>query len=235
MVSPRVVEMDHEKIGERAVKSYNESMRHLRDKCRLQTELLLKSRIDLGCALEIGPGPGYEGLEWLRKTDDTILKGLDTSEEMVYLARKNAQDYGLAHRAEYFVGDAGSIPFADSRFDAVFSINSLHKWHCPKKIFDEIFRVLRPGGRYFISDLRRDMNPLMSWFIRLNQPGKPEEIRSGFVKSVNASYTLPEIRDLLAETKLRGWKVEKTPIRVVISGRKEYNLEKIPVSVIIAH
>jgi len=72
----------------------------------LQTESLLKSRIDLGCALEIGPGPGYEGREWLRRTEDTTLKGLDIRQDMVVLARENVNNWGLNGRAEYYVGDA---------------------------------------------------------------------------------------------------------------------------------
>jgi ubiquinone/menaquinone biosynthesis C-methylase UbiE len=49
------------------------------------------------------------------------LKGLDISEEMVALATKNARDYGLESRAEYFVGDASSIPLAMAI--------SMQSWH----------------------------------------------------------------------------------------------------------
>jgi ubiquinone/menaquinone biosynthesis C-methylase UbiE len=156
MAKPRVVETNHGIVGKEIAKAYDISMRHLRDKGRLQTDSILKSRIDLGSVLEIGPGPGYEGLEWLNKTEDTTLKGLDISKEMTALAMKNAQDYELTDRAKYFLGDASSIPFEDGYFDAVFSTNSLHEWALPMQTFDEIHRVLRPGGRYFISDLRRD-------------------------------------------------------------------------------
>ncbi len=224
MVKPRVVETDHGIKGEEAVKAYDVSMRRLRDKGMLQTDSILNSRLDLGCALEIGPGPGYQGLEWLKKTEDTTLKGLDISEEMVALATKNARDYGLESRAEYFVGDASSIPFGDGYFDAVISTNSLHEWSRPREIFNEIYRVLRPGGKYFISDLRRDMSPLMKWFILL-QPAsvRSAKMRSGFTSSVNASYTLSEIPELLANTKLQGWRAKQNLIYIVVSGKKAYN------------
>ncbi len=224
MVKPRVVETDHGIVGEDAVRDYDISMRRLRDKGMLQTESILNSRVDLGCALEIGPGPGYQGLEWLKKTEDTTLKGLDISEEMVALAKKNAKDYGLESRAKYFVGDASHIPFGESYFDAVISTNSLHEWSYPKETFNEICRVLRPGGKYFISDLRRDMSPLMKWFILL-QPAsvRSEKMRSGFTSSVNASYTLPELQELLANTNLQGWRVSQNLLYIVISGKKAYN------------
>ena len=215
--------MDQWKASEEPAKAYDLYMRHQRDGCRLQTESILRSRIDLGCALEIGPGPGYEGLEWLMKTEDTTLIGLDICEDMVALARKNARDYGLEKRAEYCVGDAGKIPYAKGRFDAVFSINSLHEWAQPEKVFDEIERVLRPGGKYLICDLRRDMNPVIKFFNYLCPSRTQKEIRNGFISAVDASYTLQETTNLLAETKLEGWKAEQSSQNIIISGRKEYN------------
>lgn len=223
MAKPRVAETNHGMVGEEIAKAYDISMRHLRDKGRLQTDSILKSRIDLGSALEIGPGPGYEGLEWLNKTEDTTLKGLDISKEMTALAMKNAEDYELTDRAKYFLGDASSIPFEDGYFDAVFSTNSLHEWALPMQTFDEIHRVLRPGGRYFISDLRRDMNPLVKRFILLSQPVKSEKMQLGFISSVNAAYTLSEIQKMLAKTRLQDWKAEQKLFYITISGRKAYS------------
>lgn len=223
MVKPRAVEASPRIVGEEAVKAYDASMRSLRDKGLLQIESILGSRLDLGCALEIGSGPGYVGLEWLKKTEDTGLKGLDISKEMTALAIKNARDYGLEDRAEYITGDASRLSFKSSYFDAVFSTNSLHEWVHPHETFNEIYRILRPGGKYFISDLRRDMSLMVRWFISLSQPVRSAETRAGFFSSVNASYTLPEMQELLAETNLQGWRTEQNLLYIIVSGRKSYN------------
>ncbi len=225
MVKTRAVETNIGIVGDEAVRAYDASMRYLRDKGQLQTDSILKARIDMGRALEIGPGPGYEGLEWLKRTEDTTLKGLDISGEMIAMAIKNAKDYDLSGRAEYFYGDACCIPFKNGHFDAVFSINSLHEWESPIPTFNEIHRVLCPGGRYFISDLRRDMNPMAKWFIRLSQPAKSKKMQSGFVSSVNASYTLPELQTMLKESRLQECSVEQNLIHIIISGRKPYNTD----------
>ena len=106
--------------GAVTVQHYDQLMRRLRDRGFLDTDLLLDAHIRRGRCLEIGPGPGYLGLEWLKATEDTILQGLDISAEMLTVARKNAQDYGLASRASYVEGRAQAMPFDDGAFDAAF-------------------------------------------------------------------------------------------------------------------
>jgi len=145
---------------------------------------------------------------------------------MVALATKNAKDHGLDSRAEYLVGDAGNIPFRDGYFDAVFSTNTLHEWISPEVVFDEIYRVLRPGGKYFISDLRRDMNPITRWFIVYCQPKDPKEYREGLVRSINSSYTLSEVGAIMAKTQLKDWKAEQTSSQIIILGRSTFNGSK---------
>jgi ubiquinone/menaquinone biosynthesis C-methylase UbiE len=218
MVKPRIVETDQGITGEFNTQAYDQMMRRLRDKGWMETDLIIKEGISSGLALEVGPGPGYLGLEWLKKTQGTTLKGLDISEDMIALAQKNATEYGLTDRVNYVKGDARKMPFDNDHFDAVFSNGSLHEWAHPVEILSEIGRVLKPGGRYVISDLRRDMNPLMKWFLWIMT--KPRAMRSGLVSSINASYILPEAEGLLAKTSLRGWHASKNFLGIVISGQK---------------
>jgi ubiquinone/menaquinone biosynthesis C-methylase UbiE len=218
MVKPRIVETDEGITGEFNTQAYDQMMRRLRDKGWMETDLITKEGISSGLALEVGPGPGYLGLEWLKKTQNTSLKGLDISEDMIGLAQRNATAYGLTDRVNYVKGDARKMPFDDKHFDAAFSNGSLHEWAHPMEILNEIGRVLKPGGRYVISDLRRDMNPLMKWFLWINT--QPKEMRSGLVSSINASYILPEAKDLLAKTSLPGWQASKNFLGIVISGQK---------------
>ena len=143
MTKTRIPETDHGIQGEITVAQYDQMQRSLRDRGWIETSSLLKYGIVNGQALEIGPGPGYLGLEWLKQTKDTCLVGLDISPDMQSLAQRNAQIYGLIDRTEYRLGNCDQIPIDDNTFDAVFTSGSLHEWANPCGAFDEIWRVLK--------------------------------------------------------------------------------------------
>jgi len=218
MTKPRVVETAEGIQGDFDVRVYDRMMRRMRDKGWLQTREILKAGIDRGLALEVGPGPAYLGLEWLKKSTGTSLKAVEISPAMIEIARRNAREYAFSDRVEYVKGDAGKIPFDDNLFDGAFTNGSLHEWADPKTVFNEIHRVLKPGGRYCVSDLRRDMHPLVKWFMRTVT--KPKEIRPGLRSSIAAAYLVEEIEALLQECLPGGYRVEKKAMGLVITGTK---------------
>jgi ubiquinone/menaquinone biosynthesis C-methylase UbiE len=214
----RVPETDQGITGEFTTHSYDKMMRRLRDRGWMETGLIIKGGITYGLALEVGPGPGYLGLEWLKKTTGTRLQGLDISEDMLVIAGKNAAEYGLSDRVEYIAGDARKMPFEDGHFDVVFTNGSMHEWAYPEEIINEIDRVLKPGGKYFISDLRRDAIAPVKWFLWLVTG--PKEMRQGLITSLNAAYIMSEVEEMFSTTKLQGWQVNKNLLGIVISGQK---------------
>jgi ubiquinone/menaquinone biosynthesis C-methylase UbiE len=220
MVKQRIPERDHGITGEEEVAEYDTFQKYLRDKGILETDKIIKHGISYGTALEIGPGPGYLGLEWLRKTNDTKLTGLEISEDMKKLALKNAKAYGMEHRVEYVISDATrSFPFEGSTFDGVFSYGSLHEWTDPIPVFNEISRVLKPGGRFFISDLKRNTNFIMK--LLMNMMTKSIGIvilRDGVRTSINASYVRKEILEILNKSDLDNFSVREHPAGLRIKG-----------------
>jgi ubiquinone/menaquinone biosynthesis C-methylase UbiE len=218
MTKPRVKETDEGIQGAFTVEIYDRFQRGMRDRGWIETHALIKSGIQQGHALEVGPGPGYLGLEWLKNTQKTSLTGLDISPDMIGIAERNARDYGLSARAEYRHSDGSKMPFEDSKFDAVFSTGSLHEWGDPCGTFDEMWRILKPGGRIFISDLRRDMPVLIKWFLWLG--ASPKEIRPGLITSINAAYISEELEALIQGTEMAGCKVAIDFIGLTLTGMK---------------
>lgn len=219
MTKSRIIETDTGLQDEFIVKEYDNIMRESRDKGQLYTEEIIKFGINKGSALEIGPGPGYLGLEWLKRTLDTKLTGLDISPSMIQIAEKNAADYNFPQgRVTYQVNDAQQLPFEDNTFDAVFTNASLHEWQEAETTLNEIHRVLETGGRYFISDLRRNMNPVAKLLMKMQTKNK--EMRAGLLASLRASYTEQEINAILQKTKLRGFEISTNPFSLFIKGTK---------------
>ncbi|MFC2045367.1 class I SAM-dependent methyltransferase [Chloroflexota bacterium] len=218
MVKPRVPETEDGIQDEFDVKVYDNFMRRMRNRGWIETKEVLNTGINSGLALELGPGPGYLGLEWLKKTTGTRLKGMDISQAMLEVARRNSEEYGLVDRVEYIEGDARKIPFKDAYFDAVFTNGSIHEWARPEEILNEINRVLKPGGRYCISDMKRNISPVIKWFLWIMT--SPSNIRPYLISSINASYTREEMAEILLQTALEDWHIRENFIGLVTSGVK---------------
>lgn len=218
MTKPRVPETEQGIQGEFTVTMYDQMQRRLRDKGWIETNELLKQGITQGSALEIGPGPGYLGLEWLKHTQGTTLKGLEISTDMITIAERNAKEYGLSQRVEYIHSSGSKMPFEDNTFDMVFANDSLHEWADTRSTFDEIWRLLKPDGKVLILDFRRDMLLLMRWFLWIN--ATPKEIRPGLISSINAAYTPNELEGLIKGTKLENCTVSSNLLGMMLVGVK---------------
>ncbi|MDN7026150.1 methyltransferase domain-containing protein [Methanoculleus sp. FWC-SCC1] len=214
----RIKETDQGIQGELDVERFDRMQRHLRDKGLIATDDIIASGIAAGRALELGPGPGYLGLEWLRRIDGTDLAAVEISRKMIDTARRNAEEYGLASRARYTHARVEEIPFADGTFDAVFSNGSLHEWSDPERAFGEIYRVLKPGGRWYVSDLKRDLNPAVAWFMKVSV--RPPEMRPGLQTSIDAAYTRSELAAMAAGTPLKSAEISENPFGLHMRGMK---------------
>ena len=100
--------------------------------------------------LEVGSGRGGGASYISRNLQPRSVTGIDFSQEAVELCNRHRLAPGLA----FVCGDALSMPFPDSSFDAVVNIESSHCYESMDTFLSEVCRVLRPGGRFFFADLR---------------------------------------------------------------------------------
>ncbi len=218
MVRKRIIETNEGIQNEVTVEIFNQFAKTMRDKGWNNVDSFLKAGITKGNVLEIGPGPGYVGLEWLKQSENAKLTGLEISENMIKMANQNAKEYGLQSKVDYIQGNCLEMPFDENSFDGVFSNGSLHEWEDPLKVFNEIKRVLKPKGFFCITDMRRDVSVILKWMIYFST--KPKEIRPGFLSSLNASYTIEELRELLKQSRFNEYMVYKEFFGLRVSGKK---------------
>ena len=100
--------------------------------------------------LDIGCGTGRL-LDRLASEEPTLqATGLDFSGEMIRQARAHNR-----HRPRiiFIEGNATALPFAENQFDAVFNTLSFLHYDSPEQVFQQVSRVLRPGGRFYWVDI----------------------------------------------------------------------------------
>jgi ubiquinone/menaquinone biosynthesis C-methylase UbiE len=103
--------------------------------------------------LEVAPGPGYLAIE-LAPLGSYRITGLDVSRSFVRIASENAARARV--EVDFHEGDAAALPFAADVFDLIVCRAAFKNFSDPVGALREMRRVLRPGGRALIIDMRSD-------------------------------------------------------------------------------
>jgi ubiquinone/menaquinone biosynthesis C-methylase UbiE len=162
--------------------------------------------------LEVAPGPGFLSIELAKR--GLLVCAVDISKTFVEIAQRNAATESVA--AGFELGNASALPVEDASVDFVVCRAAFKNFTEPVKALSEMRRVLRPGGRALLIDLRRDcsmqevkryvnglgVNWLNRWFMML-------VFRFMLIKR---AYPLEEIRRMAMEA---GWveaRIDPSPL-----------------------
>ncbi|MEM2690445.1 MAG: class I SAM-dependent methyltransferase [Nitrososphaerota archaeon] len=116
----------------------------------------IKDRQILGTIVDIGTGPGRLPIEIAKQVADVKVFGIDISEDMIRIAKRNAEKEGVSGKVEFKVGSAYNTGFEDNSVDLVLSTGLIHHLKWPRKALDEVYRILKRGGEAWIYDGRKD-------------------------------------------------------------------------------
>lgn len=156
--------------------------------------------------LDLGSGGGIDVLLSARRIGPTgTAYGLDMTDEMLELARRNASEAG-ATNVEFLKGDIEDIPLPDASVDVVISNCVINLSTDKPSVFAETHRVLRPGGRFGVSDVVAEDHLSTA----------DRAARGNHVGCVAGCLTFGEYRDQLAAAGFTD--IEVTPTHQVAEG-----------------
>ena len=107
------------------------------------------AKMGKGTILDLGSGTGYLSIEIARKAPGLQVCGIDLSGKMVKIARRHAEG---VDNAQFVFGNAAQLPFKDNLIDLVVSTGASHHWKMPRLVFEECYRILKPGQEAWIYD-----------------------------------------------------------------------------------
>ena len=159
--------------------------------------------------LDLGSGGGIDVLLSARRVGPTgMVYGLDMTDEMLDLARRNQAAAG-ATNVEFLKGHIESLPLPDASVDVIISNCVVNLSADKARVIREAFRVLRPGGRFAVSDV----------VVRGELPPEARRSLELWVGCVAGALSEGEFRGMLAGAGFENVEVEPTRVYAVEDAR----------------
>ncbi len=157
--------------------------------------------------LDVCAGTYAVGIALLQREPTLEVHAIDRSPEMQDVGRARAESLGLVIRG--VVGDAHRLPYPDNHFDVV-TLQYASRHLRVDRVFSEIFRVLKPGGRFHHCDMLRPGLPLLEkmyfvylrfclWFTGFLFRSGPAalECKRYFISTLSMFYSAEELTRVL--------------------------------------
>jgi ubiquinone/menaquinone biosynthesis C-methylase UbiE len=160
--------------------------------------------------LEVAPGPGFLAIEFARAGHKVT--ALEISKTFVEIAETNAKAAKV--HVDVRQGNASAMPFGANLFDFIICVAAFKNFSEPVEAIREMHRVLKPGGKACIIDLRRDI-PME----RIDQHIKNDLRISGFnawltrlvfkTTLLKTAYTKSEIEGMVSQTSFTNLRIDE--------------------------
>ncbi|HUR64929.1 MAG TPA: arsenite methyltransferase [Chitinophagaceae bacterium] len=168
--------------------------------CGLPTEF---AKIKEGqTVIDLGSGAGNDAFiaRCLTGEKGRVL-GIDFTEPMIAKARENAEKLGY-NNVEFRQGDIEDMPVSSNKADVIVSNCVLNLVPNKHKVFSEIFRVLKPGGHFSISDI------VLEGAI----PGKWKEVAELYAGCVSGAIQKEDYLNIIEETGFKNMTLQKEKV-----------------------
>ncbi|MCX6663386.1 MAG: methyltransferase domain-containing protein [Euryarchaeota archaeon] len=150
--------------------------------------------------LDLGAGPGLLSVEIFRKIPQATIIGIDPLIKMLQLAKGNVKNADF-QTFEPVVGVSENIPLKNNTVDVITSRFSLPYWTQPNKSFEEMTRVLKPGGKVILEALNRDFPTWKLLLIKIrmlfNRAGR--DVTRYHVDAYKLAHTIEQVEQFFTD------------------------------------
>src|SRR6478672_639989 len=165
--------------------------------CGLPTQFAKIKKGDT--VIDLGSGAGNDAFIARNETGETgKVIGIDFTPAMIERARQNNEVRGF-NNVEFRQGDIEKMPVATNKADVIVSNCVLNLVPNKHKVFSEIFRVLKPGGHFSISDIVLEGNILEKW----------KQVAELYAGCISGAMQKKEYSDIIEEAGFSGILVQK--------------------------
>lgn len=149
---------------------------------------------------DAGTGTAQIPIEMIGRGVNAIITACDLADEMLVVARKNVTDRRMQDAIRLVVEDCKQLTEPDGFYDTVMSNSIVHHIPEPRQVLRELYRILKPGGLFFVRDLcRPDDLRTLDGLVSAYAGDANHHQQQMFRDSLHAALTVNEVSELLAE------------------------------------
>ena len=183
---------------ERYMKKYPELYRYLADIVKKN----ISKKVSNPIIIDLGAGPGLLSLELFKQIPKAQIIAIDPSDIMLKFANENVKKEGF----KTINGNSENLSLKNNYADIVVSRFSLTYWKNTTKSFNEINRVLKPGGKFVLEALNKDFPNIKLFLIKLHMLFKSagSDVVRYHIDAYKTAYRFKDVEMFLKKT---GYKI----------------------------
>jgi uncharacterized protein (TIRG00374 family) len=210
-------------LTEKLIKNFENYMKRYPELYRYTTEIVKRNipkKVDKPVIIDLGAGTGLLSSEIGKQIPNSQIIAIDPSDKMLDFANKNVKKEGF----QTLIGASDNIPLENNFADIIVSRLNLTYWEKPADSLNEIYRVLKPGGKIIIEAINKDFPKHYLFLIKIRMYFKSAglDVIRYHNDSYKTAYKFQHIEILLKKT---GYKItykayNKNYWKYLIVGKK---------------
>jgi ubiquinone/menaquinone biosynthesis C-methylase UbiE len=161
--------------------------------------------------LDAGTGTARIPILMCQRRPQYLITAVDLAQSMLIVGQRNVDDAELAQRIRLERVDTKRMAYPDLEFDMLISNSLVHHLPDPLSFFQEVKRLVRPGGAILIRDLiRPESDEIVNYLVDKIGAGYDTHQQQLFRDSLKAALTLAEVQDAIDRVCLGGVKLTQS-------------------------